>query len=75
VPGQEPTVAYLGNVYLVARLSVDNSNMQCFHNTTYTYIYVLRTTSSSSYIYGVPNADSYVVQRRMGKEEGLPIWA
>jgi hypothetical protein len=44
VPRQEPTVAYLGNVYLVARLSVDNSNMQCFYNTTYTYIYVLRTT-------------------------------
>jgi hypothetical protein len=43
-PGQEPTVAYLDNVYLVARLSVDNLNKQCFHNTTYTYIYVLRTT-------------------------------
>jgi hypothetical protein len=39
-------VAYLGNVYLVARLSVDNLNKQCFHNTTYTYIYVLRTTVS-----------------------------
>jgi hypothetical protein len=44
VPGQEPTVAYLGNVYLVARLSVDNLNKQCFHNITYTYIYVLRKT-------------------------------
>jgi hypothetical protein len=46
VPGQEPTVAYLGNVYLVARLSVDNLNKQCFHNATYTYIYVLRTTKT-----------------------------
>jgi hypothetical protein len=46
VPGQEPTVAYLGNVYLVARLSVDNLNKQWFHNTTYTYIYVLRTTKA-----------------------------
>jgi hypothetical protein len=44
---KEPTVAYLGNVYLVTHLSVDNLNKQCFHNTTYTYIYVLRTTLST----------------------------
>jgi hypothetical protein len=29
---EEPRIAYSGNVYLVAHLSIDDFNKQCFHN-------------------------------------------